>query len=298
MVFLSLMLGTLVSEDVTCVATGVLIAEGRIGVVAGILACAAGIFLGDVGLWSIGRLCRHTVARWQISAAVVTRWKVNERRQQLEHNAPVALLAFLALSPERRFQRRDLVVGLLWPELDQAHARAALRKVAYEVRGMLGTDTITSRGDEELAIPPAALVCDVEAFNAACDRGRLVQALDYYRGELMPGFFLSGCVDFERWIDERRTDARERAAGASWALATSLEEGQQFSNAGSWARRAVRHAWNDERVLRRALAMLDRIGDRAGAVKLYEDFANRLRADLDVEPSPETIALIKTIRSR
>ena len=216
----------------------------------------------------------------------------------LSQSKAVALLAFLALSPERRFQRRDLLIGLLWPELDQAHARAALRKVAYEIRGMLGTDTIISRGDEELAIPPAALVCDVEAFDAACDRGRLVQALDYYRGELMPGFFLSGCVDFERWIDERRADARERAAGASWALALSLEEGQQFSNAGSWARRSVRHAWNDERVLRRALAMLDRIGDRAGAVKLYEDFATRLRSDLDVEPSPETIALMKTIRSR
>jgi DNA-binding SARP family transcriptional activator len=44
--------------------------------------------------------------------------------------------------------------------------------------------------------------------------------------------------------------------------------------------------------------MLDRIGDRAGAIKLYEEFAARLRADLDVEPSPETTALVKTIRSR
>jgi DNA-binding SARP family transcriptional activator len=44
--------------------------------------------------------------------------------------------------------------------------------------------------------------------------------------------------------------------------------------------------------------MLDRIGDRAGAVKLYEEFAARLRTDLDVEPSPETSALVKAIRSR
>src|SRR5438046_2053529 len=75
----------------------------------------------------------------------------------------------------------------------------------------------------------------------------------------------------------------------------SFEGKNQFSNAGCWARRTVRHAWNDERVLRRALAMLDRIGDRAGAVKLYEEFAARLRTDLDVEPSPETSALVKAI---
>jgi serine/threonine-protein kinase len=125
-----------------------------------------------------------------------------------------------------------------------------------------------------------------------------VQALDLYRGEFMPGFFLTGCVEFERWIEDQRTAARERASAASWALALTFEGEQQYSNAGSWARRTVRHAWNDERVVRRALAMLDRIGDRAGAIKLYEEFAARLRADLDVDPSPETTALVRTIRSR
>src|SRR4029078_8149672 len=34
---------------------------------------------------------------------------------------PLALLAFLALSPRGRFQRRDRLVGLLWPDLDQSH---------------------------------------------------------------------------------------------------------------------------------------------------------------------------------
>jgi len=216
----------------------------------------------------------------------------------LAQSKAVGLLAYLALSPDRRFQRRDLLVGLLWPELDQAHARAALRKSVYEVRGILGPHIVASRGDDELAILPDALRCDVEAFNAACDRGRLAQALDLYRGEFMPGFFLSGCVEYERWIDDQRTSARERAAAASWALAVSFEGENQFSNAGSWARRTVRHAWDDERVVRRALAMLDRIGDRAGAVKLYEEFAARLRSDLDVEPAPETAALIQSIRSR
>lgn len=215
----------------------------------------------------------------------------------LAQSKAVALLAFLALSPERRYQRRDLLVGLLWPELDQAHARAALRKALHEVRSSLG-NVVASRGDDELAIAADVLRCDVEAFNAACDRGRLAQALEMYRGDFMPGFFLSGCVEFERWVEDQRTSARERAAAASWALALAFEGENQFSHAGSWARRTVRHAWNDERVLRRALAMLDRLGDRAGAVKLYEDFAARLRADLDVEPAPETTALIKAIRSR
>ena len=102
----------------------------------------------------------------------------------------------------------------------------------------------------------------------------------------------------EQWLEDERTTTRERAAAASWALAVALEGDQQLTDAGAWARRAARHAWTDERVLRRAMTMLERLGDRAGAVKLYEGFAARLRADLEIEPSAETNALVESIRAR
>jgi serine/threonine-protein kinase len=216
----------------------------------------------------------------------------------LSQSKAVALLAYLALSPDGRFQRRDRLIGLLWPELDQTHARTALRQALFKLRASLGTDVLAARGNDELAIAPAALRCDVVEFTSAAESGRLARALELYRGDLMPGFFLSDCVEFERWLEEERTVARERAAAASWALAVALESDQQLTAAGSWARRAVRHASTDERVLRRAVQMLERLGDRAGAVKLYEDFAARLRADLNVEPSMETRALVNAIRSR
>jgi hypothetical protein len=31
----------------------------------------------------------------------------------------------------------------------------------------------------------------------------------------MPGFILAGCDEFERWLEEERTTARERAAAGS-----------------------------------------------------------------------------------
>ena len=46
---------TLVSEDATCIATGLLVAQGRIGFAAGVLACFAGIFVGDLLLFAAGR---------------------------------------------------------------------------------------------------------------------------------------------------------------------------------------------------------------------------------------------------
>jgi len=216
----------------------------------------------------------------------------------LAQSKAVALLAYLALSPARRFQRRDTLVGLLWPELDQARARADLRKTVHNIRGMLGATVIESRGDDELAASSRVLWCDVDEFNAASDGGRLAQALELYRGDLMPGFFLRDCVEFERWLDAQRAAAEERYVAASWAMAVAFEGERNYTKAGHWARRTVHHAWNNERVLRRVLSMLDRIGDRAGAMKLFDEFSTRLSADLGVRPSRETLDLVEQIRTR
>jgi len=56
--FILIALGTLASEDLTCLATGVLVAQGRISFAEGTLACLAGIFCGDILLFLAGRFGR------------------------------------------------------------------------------------------------------------------------------------------------------------------------------------------------------------------------------------------------
>jgi len=136
------------------------------------------------------------------------------------------------------------------------------------------------------------------AFAEAVDGGALASALQLYGGELLPGFHLAGCWEFDNWLEAARVDARERASAVAWALARRFETDHNLSDAAGMARRSVRFSWNDERALRRAVTMLDRLGDRAGALSLFEDFASRLRLELNAEPSPETFELITRVRSR
>jgi DNA-binding SARP family transcriptional activator len=215
----------------------------------------------------------------------------------LSQSKLTALLAVLALAPDGRMQRRDRLVGLLWPELDQAHARTALRKALHVIRATLGADAIRSRGDEEVGLEVSRVWCDAVELAAAADRGMLLRAVELYRGELMPGFHLPECEEFGRWLDDERVVARERAAAAAWALARSLEADGRQTDAGMWARKAVRYSWDDERVLRRTISMLARLGDRAGALRLYDEFVARMRRELDAEPSPETVALAQQLRA-
>ena len=67
----SLALGTLVTEDLACVAAGVAVAEGMIGFAPATIACFAGILGGDLLLFALGRVFGRRVLAWPIVASRV-----------------------------------------------------------------------------------------------------------------------------------------------------------------------------------------------------------------------------------
>jgi serine/threonine-protein kinase len=140
------------------------------------------------------------------------------------------------------------------------------------------------------------LECDAVAFRVDIDKSELELALERYRDDLMPGFHLTDCAAFDRWLESERTDLRERAGAAALALAQRFERDSSITGASRWARRAARFSWDDERTLRRAMGLLDRAGARSGALRLYDEFAQRLKADFGAEPSPETAALVRQLQ--
>lgn len=75
---LLIIIATLVSEDLTCISVGALVAQGRVGLLFGVFACFLGIFIGDVLLYLAGRgLGRPALARaplkWLLSESAVER---------------------------------------------------------------------------------------------------------------------------------------------------------------------------------------------------------------------------------
>jgi membrane protein DedA with SNARE-associated domain/pimeloyl-ACP methyl ester carboxylesterase len=75
-VLLLIMAATLVSEDLTCIGTGLMIARGAIGFWTGTLACFLGIFLGDLLVFLAGRklgrpVLRLAPLRWFISPEAI-----------------------------------------------------------------------------------------------------------------------------------------------------------------------------------------------------------------------------------
>jgi len=207
----------------------------------------------------------------------------------------VALLAYLAAAEPHGFHRRDKLLALLWPEYDEARARSALRKALHFLRHELGP-VIVNRGDQEISIDSEQLQCDAREMVEKLEGGDLENALPLYQGDLLDGFFISEAPEFHNWLDEARAHLRQRAIRAALQLAEVRAKHRESSAAKDWSGWATSHAPYDEGVLRRRLAVLAVLGDRAGALKIYQQFADRLLSDLEVEPSPETEAYVEQLR--
>lgn len=211
----------------------------------------------------------------------------------------LALLAYLALAGSGRFRRRDTVVSLFWPEQDGERARGALRQALRFLRNELGGEVIVSRGDELIAVDPPALQCDTAEFESACDGFAWARALDLYGGTLLEGLHVAeASAEFERWLEDERGRLRRRAVQAAWALVEAAERAEDRAAAVPLARRAVALSPEDEAGVRRLMRVLDRRGDRAGALAAYDEFRRRLAAEYGATPAPETEAVIAAIRAR
>jgi DNA-binding SARP family transcriptional activator len=116
-----------------------------------------------------------------------------------------ALLARLALDPQRRHSREELI-ELLWPEVTLEVGRNRLRKVLSTLRRLLeplevGPGSVLIADRQSIGLHSHAISCDVQEFERQLREGSVAQALLCYRGELLPGFF-------DEWVEDARARLR------------------------------------------------------------------------------------------
>jgi serine/threonine-protein kinase len=216
----------------------------------------------------------------------------------LRQSKRLALLAYLALATAEGFKRRDQVTALFWPELEQTQARTYLRKALYAIREALGEDLFIVRGEDEVRVDPARLWCDAVALGLCVREQRWSDALSLYRGELLEGLFPEGVAqEFQEWLSGQRAGLRQHAAHAAWECSRLEEERGDRTAAAVMARRARELDPDNEEGVRRLMGLLDRRGDRGGALRVYTEWQATLAEEFGVEPDPETRKLARRIQA-
>lgn len=223
------------------------------------------------------------------------RSEATQVRSILAQPKRLALLAYLAVAEPRGFHARERLLALFWPESDEERARNSLRQSLHYLRRSLGDGVIVSRGDHEVAIAVDSLRCDAVAFDEALAAGRPAEALDLYQGDFLAGLFVDDAPGVEQWIEDLRTRYR-RAAVRAASTASAIEEARGGRSAAILLmRRALAIDPHDEGSLADLLTLHERAGNRTGAVQDFEAFRKRLDAELGLEPSAATRALMDRI---
>ena len=207
----------------------------------------------------------------------------------------LALLALLAGAGDRGISR-DKVLAFLWPETEAEKASHRLSQLLHALRQELKAEEVfLGRGD--LRLNPTIVATDVGEFRDAVDRGELERAVSVYGGPFLDGFYLSGAVEFERWVDVERAQYGKRFSMALESLATAASQRGDRRRAADWWRRLAEIDPLNSRVAVCLLEALSAAGDRAAALQFAQVHEQRLREELDAAPDPAVLAALQRIRT-
>lgn len=198
----------------------------------------------------------------------------------------IALLSVLVANHMRPVSR-EWLAEKLWPDCDVAEARANLRRHLHLASKALGDDVFLISRQTVQWNTACALNVDVIRFDRSASANP-VEAIEQYTG-----LFCAGLEDetltYPRAAYEdlyadclRRALADARAADDKSALIRYLH-------------RSVAHDPLDETAVRELMKLRFEIGDRAGALRTYNELADQLHREIDAAPAPQTCALFERI---
>jgi TolB-like protein/DNA-binding SARP family transcriptional activator len=207
----------------------------------------------------------------------------------------LALFALLVTSRSRP-QSRDKLVGWLWPERDIEHARNLLSQSVHALRKAIGGTGIISVQDD-LQLDPAAVACDVVAFEDALAAGEFERAIGLYAGPFLDGFHLPGAAEFDHWADGERDRLRRLYTRCLQSVAEAAEGRGEWSSAVERWRGLVSDEPFNGRVTLRLMRALEEAGDRAGALQQARLHTSLLQQEFEAEPDTDVVALADRLRT-
>jgi predicted ATPase/DNA-binding SARP family transcriptional activator len=221
-----------------------------------------------------------------------------------------ALLAYLAVSG--RGHARETLAALLWPEYDDTHARAALRRTLSTLRAALGEAHLAVDRDTVSLISSADLWVDVTEFRsrlAACRMHghppadvcpacllSLAEAAALYRADFLAGFTLRDSAEFDDWQFAQAETLRGELAEALEKLASGQSAAGDFAAAIASARHWLALDPLREEAHRQVMRLYAWADQRNAALHQYRECVRTLEQELGVTPLAETTELYEAIK--
>jgi DNA-binding SARP family transcriptional activator len=199
---------------------------------------------------------------------------------------PQRLLAFLAINGSAP---RSQIIGTLWPEVSDTHARGSLRTAMWRLHRAVPY-LLRAAGDV-LGLHPETFV-DVRAVTQSArailqDASHVSagKALLRTQGELLPGWY-------DDWVIFERERLRQLRLHALDALAERFTAQGRYADALEAAMESARIEPLRESANRMIIAIHLAEANAAEALRHYQFFRDLLRTELGLEPSARLTAML------
>lgn len=220
-------------------------------------------------------------------------------------------LAYLLLNRHRP-HCREVLSGLFWGARDESQARRCLSTTLWRLRQELepdgtphGTFVVTTHSGEigfngrsqDYWLDIAAfeqkagmgLTCPAAEMGAA-EAQQLEEAADLYTGDLLEGFY-------DDWVLAHRERLRAQYIKCLGRLMRYHSQQGGYEQGIYYGRKILEMDPLREAVHRELIRLYEQNGERAQAVRQYEQCCQILNEELDIPPMPETQALYKQLVS-
>jgi predicted ATPase/DNA-binding SARP family transcriptional activator len=205
-----------------------------------------------------------------------------------------SLLAYLALHPEPH--AREKLAALIWGDATDEQARNSLRNALSVLRKQLVDDLLLVDRETVQLAPRFPLWVDAVEFKRQADEFLAAPAanlddvdLQLYPGDLLPDFY-------DEWILPERERYRLLHQEVLLRLTQIARAQSEYTRAIEFAQRVLRDDAANERAHQHLMFAHLASGNRAAALKQYEECRRALDTELSVEPMPETTALYRWIQ--
>jgi DNA-binding SARP family transcriptional activator/TolB-like protein len=203
----------------------------------------------------------------------------------------LALLVYMAREPGP--DRRDEILGVLWPDRDEKRARRALNQLLYTLRKT--SPQLTLESVEDAVDFGREVWLDVEEFERRLEAGDPKGAVSLYEGPFLADLAVNE-PDFDHWADRQRADLQRKFRKAALELAGQAREAGDLDGAVTYCRRLVDSDTLDDEAQHLLIESLYQRGDRVGALRQYDVYRDLLARELEVEPLEHTRQLVERIR--
>lgn len=214
---------------------------------------------------------------------------IDEEKIKFPFKKAEALFYYLLL---RKESSRDILVNLLWGDLEENLAKKNLRNAVYSIKKLFNEEIIISPTRAIVALnPDIELILDIDNFLDENNK----EYYQLYRGDFLEGFYVKDADKFEEWMISTKEEFKDIYIQK---LQMSIKEHVKDKNSKEvkkYCKKLISIDEFNEKPYRLLMKIYKEESKYDKAVHIYNKLEKNLKEELNISPDKKTLEIYNEI---